>query len=278
MQNGPIWKARSFWENVAAGLFGTAVWWVGSRVLEPFWAKLSVATGWVGMSEWIHEAGWLAFLVTIALWYVQHVNRGRHPATPSGGALSTGPATIQPHRVTEGLSGLLYALRPADTKPRAETRESASEASIHRNEELTVREDAQAQHLSLSLHLRASKPIPHLRLKLTGLTRWVEEIQDFTPVLQFHRSDEPWEISRTGGEPLLHFDHPAQYQFCAFGGHAASLQIVTKRGRSGCPLHPAGTYRLEVLFEGFAESLAHTSFIRAEGGTAAFTTDPRQGS
>jgi hypothetical protein len=267
MQIGPMWKSRSFWENVAAGLFGTAVWWVGGRLLEPLWVKLSLATGWMEMSEWVHEAGWLAFLVTIAIWYV-HANRSRHATAASGHAITPGPISTRPHSSTGGAPALAAAVGPSGIPSTTAAKESEPKASTLPNEVLMVREDAESHQLSLSVHLRSSKPVPHLRLKLN--------IQDFTPVLQFHRAGEPWEISRTGGESLLHFDHPAHYLLCMFSDHAASLQIVTKHGRGGCPLHPPGTYRLEMVLEGFTESRKHISFISAVGGKAAFTTDPRQ--
>jgi hypothetical protein len=274
MQSGPTWKARSFWENVAAGLFATAVWLVGSRLLEPFWARLSADTGWVAMSEWIHEAGWLAFLVTIALWYVQHVNRGRHASAASSAALASAPPRMMGRQVVEPSAVSTSPLTQAVLTPRNEHKESASGVGVERCAKLMVREDRTDHGLSLSLHLRSSKPIPHLRLKITGVTRWLEDPPEFTPVLQFLRADGPWEVSRTGGEPLLHFDYPAHYQICAFGGSAASLQIVTKNGRGGCPLQPSGTFRLDVSFEGAAGPLAYTAYIRADGGQADFTTDP----
>lgn len=69
MKFAELWKSEAFWVNVAAGLFVCVVWFVGGRVLQPLWNWIALRY-WPGMLEWLHDLGWLAFLLTLALWFV----------------------------------------------------------------------------------------------------------------------------------------------------------------------------------------------------------------
>jgi hypothetical protein len=105
------WRDPIFWlYGVGASLLASAIWAVGGRVLEPALNWIAT-TRWAGFAEWLHELGWLAFLITVSLWFVRarllpahHASHPPRPATSSR-APAVKPSTLVIHKALYGLPG-----------------------------------------------------------------------------------------------------------------------------------------------------------------------------
>jgi hypothetical protein len=113
-----FWTKPSFWESVAASLVAAGIWYFGGRFMAPLWEFVSV-NFWAGIGEWIHEAGWLAFWVTVALWFVNR--RARGVAGTTGKTTMIGSlATPPPLRIVSSGVGLVIESAKYGTGPENE--------------------------------------------------------------------------------------------------------------------------------------------------------------
>jgi hypothetical protein len=72
------WRDRPVTTAIVVNLLTAAVWDFGRKVLAPVVEAIS-AVAWVGFGEWLHDLGWLAFLLAVVNWLMFGRGRPTHP-------------------------------------------------------------------------------------------------------------------------------------------------------------------------------------------------------
>lgn len=267
-------KSRPFLAGVIGNLTAAAIWWFGGKVLAPILGAVS-ATTWSGLTEWLHDLGWLAFLLAVINWllfgrkqvaYVGHVKTSQDP--PMGRPTKPQATTLAPSPKPKVLSAQPIGGTVTNSEDLASFVESViGEPALAGEIEWRVLPVSSEIVIEVKNVNTRDAPKDGISVRLDDLRKWSEETQTSVLTREFVDAPKPGMLHRTHGHKSLLFGEIQRFPFLSVGdsGGYIRVQTHTAKGESRpIPLRE-GPWIATVTVEWEGRSETRTVCFKSQG-------------